>query len=842
MPVAGGSGAGASLSRRMAHAADPSPEQDVALARQAFAHGDLGHALHHVGCALSSNPTRQDWLALLDGILRRSDNPLALTEPQDDEEMSFVTGASRAYTYAIRGEWNDAFSIITTVVGARPDIPYLAWAEGWLGHVGRGLDWDDLLPNLLVPLVKKLPSVESPNDPRAANLRHAANICGLLRQIHPNQGFVWYASSSIARKMGAHADAIPLAQQGLRVEPSFLTGIAVACALRDAGQVDAAIAAYHQARQYDPEDVTTFLDIGDMLIAASRFAEAAQIYGQVLAKEPAHPWALSSAHYARFKATNDPNARAALLALRDRFPDEGRVHELCDEIDPPIPYFNVLPKPGDATAKALADILRMITEDPSKAQGGNVTLNVTHPESPSVLLAFRLATTHLNPPLGVKVTIEKIQTPDPRVPKGQVEIVPWTYHGTDAKPHLGPPDPRLADAIAQIAAQPYNLDGWEPHARALAAQLAPGWIPNLVATMVHPPRIPQGMDAFAWVQRVQIASALVIACIDQGWEGSARKRALQSLALGPVDWTATAAIVVMARIAKQDALIRRDIEPLFKWLRTQIPKGSFTCFEYPLASCWLGMGGHDLQTQNDLQQWRDAIESGQGSDQDEGEAVEEYEGLDLETYAEFCMKRDAIVAKHAQAHGFGAGAAFAAMQGDAAWPELERLCAEYGVTPKTYIDGIGHVRGADVARIHEWDHQINQDPDVQKEFFAAKSRAQLKSQGIDPNSEEGRVAQRIQSGAPVDLQAEKAKAASAAQQIQQGGGGDPDPVVFPGQRVAKLSDYVGMMKIMQTGNMMGALAKYGLDMGSYGAVAQAWGVKLASDPVLNAKFSKMMSG
>jgi hypothetical protein len=30
-------------------------------------------------------------------------------------------------------------------------------------------------------------------------------------------------------------------------------------------------------------------------------------------------------------------------------------------------------------------------------------------------------------------------------------------------------------------------------------------------------------------------------------------------------------------------------------------------------------------------------------------------------------------------------------------------------------------------------------------------------------------------------------------------------------------------------------------MGTYGGVAQAWGVKLASDPTLTAKFSKMMA-
>ena len=77
--------------------------------------------------------------------------------------------------------------------------------------------------------------------------------------------------------------------------------------------------------------------------------------------------------------------------------------------------------------------------------------------------------------------------------------------------------------------------------------------------------------------------------------------------------------------------------------------------------------------------------------------------------------------------------------------------------------------------------------------------------------------------------------------MAQGQGGDPDPMVFPGQKLAKLSDYVGLMKGMQTGDMNGALKRYGLDMGSYMQAAQAWGIKLASDPVLTAKFGEMMA-
>jgi hypothetical protein len=86
---------------------------------------------------------------------------------------------------------------------------------------------------------------------------------------------------------------------------------------------------------------------------------------------------------------------------------------------------------------------------------------------------------------------------------------------------------------------------------------------------------------------------------------------------------------------------------------------------------------------------------------------------------------------------------------------------------------------------------------------------------------------------------QQAMAAQAA--LAGGGGGDPDPVVFAGQPLAKLSDYVKLMKGMQAGDMMGALNAAGIDMMGYGQAAGAWGTKMATDPSLMAKYMAMMS-
>ncbi|MCA9610582.1 MAG: hypothetical protein KC619_33530, partial [Myxococcales bacterium] len=81
-----------------------------------------------------------------------------------------------------------------------------------------------------------------------------------------------------------------------------------------------------------------------------------------------------------------------------------------------------------------------------------------------------------------------------------------------------------------------------------------------------------------------------------------------------------------------------------------------------------------------------------------------------------------------------------------------------------------------------------------------------------------------------------------AQRQADGPDQDPDPEVFPGEPVARLSDYVQILRDMQRGDMNGALARYGLDMTGYTRVATAWGAKMAADPLLTEKFHRMMQG
>lgn len=67
-----------------------------------------------------------------------------------------------------------------------------------------------------------------------------------------------------------------------------------------------------------------------------------------------------------------------------------------------------------------------------------------------------------------------------------------------------------------------------------------------------------------------------------------------------------------------------------------------------------------------------------------------------------------------------------------------------------------------------------------------------------------------------------------------------DPEIFPNQPVSRLSEYVNLVRLAQSGQIMQAMSSSGLDMASYAQVMQRWGQKIATDPNLAMKFSQML--
>ncbi len=596
-----------------------SPEQDVQLAQQALQQGELGHAFHHIGCALVSNPSNPEWLGVLNQAIASSPDPLALVAPQDDG-TDFVTAAVRAYILAQQGNYTDALDLITSVVLTRPDVPFVSWIIWWLQQptVLEGLELDFVQRVLVAGLLEmstSCPSGMAKDDPRFPNVQGAAHVMHQLRQVHAEQTVVWVASSMVARRLGGYDDALSMAQTAHAMEPSWHSCIGIANTYRDMARLDDAVNMFRQSLTYDSEDVSSLLEIGDIYLGEERFNDAADAYDEVLAKEPEHPWAAPSRAFALFRVSGDPKHSRALLGLRAA--GNHRAGELGDQIDPPRAYATHLPRGGDATCNALRATFEDMYQNPAEFHGSTYELELSHLESPSVLAAFALQMRMWGPHVTIKLEVKNIQQPDPRVPKAQVEFQLWAYDGVMPRPNVGEPSRDTVNALSELAKTNFSLEAWEPHARQIAETLGPGALDDLLGCMANPPP-PPGSDwrVLVWVQRVQIAAALVIASIDEGWQGSLRQRALYAIAYGPVDWTVDAAVIALGSIARQNPAARDDVLQVFAFLRSQIPSEGFTCYEYPLAATWINVGGHDGQTQAMLDEWVETILSGKtGSSQ-----------------------------------------------------------------------------------------------------------------------------------------------------------------------------------------------------------------------------------
>lgn len=800
---------------------------NVEHARQALARSDLAQALFHASSALATDPTNGEWRALLDQVLAKTPDPMVFVRP-DEAKADFVTAATRGYVHAHQKRFAEAIATVCEVAAVRPDCAYLTWAREWAQQPGvvqsipAEVVGGRIVPSLLRALTG-CPSPCPPDDPRRKNCDAAVELLAALYGAYPQDGMVVFAAGVALRRVGRFEEAVQYAGYALQLKNDWMTCAGVANALRDAGRVDEAVQYYRHALAMRPDEPSPLLDAGDTLLDAQRWDDAIATYREVLAKRPGDGWASASIAYAEWKKTGAPASREALWRMAD---GNGRASDLLIRIFGDQPYFTWLPGAGDSTAHAARDIIRQLTLRPPPPTGLGIDIPLTYMEAPSALAAFHLwARAQGWTAVGIAAKVEGVQQPDPRYPKAPVDFQLWAFDDKVPRPAVGAPDARVHAAIAEIAKTPYCLPMWEPRARDLAGQMGTPWMHQLLCAMVHAPPLPSPKhDPLLWVQKCQIATALIIAYLDGSpWDGSQRRRALTSIAFGPTDWICDAAIVAMGWVASTDPTLRADVEAVFAQLEKVIPQQGFTCWEYPLVNAWRNLGEHPPETAKKLENWKKRCEA-----QKIEFAEEKHGGLTLEQYAELSALRDGALMRQ----GGGIGSAMAAAVGGGASPELQALCKRFGIPAPM---------SAAAARVPGWDTRLNDDPELMKRFVSLKARFELKQQGIDANSHEGRVAQQIRAGA-FDVESAKQNQIAAAQAMAAGEAGDADPLVFPGQKLAKLSDYVGLMKQMQKGDFNGALKKYGLDMGSYMQASQAWGIKLASDPTLNQKFGKMMTG
>jgi tetratricopeptide (TPR) repeat protein len=573
------------------------PEEEIAIARRALAEGDPKHAMHHLAGALAADPLRPEWLALLDEVIQAGDNDPELAPLTGDRPPFYGTVALHAYILTKRGDLGPGVNLLMQVIQAFPQVPYIDWLVAWLdrpeaaGRLPMGqVAW------FLSQMVQQYPGLRDQREGARHTLDRLPDFIRKVRATQPPDARVLGISVSMLRRLGCLDEALEYARAAYELQPSYASAVAIAVAHESRREPDAALEAYRQALTFDPKDVAARLSMADLLWDYNRTQDAEAMYAEALQIEPSQPWALPSHLYLRWWHTGDEGFRFKLLALADACPDNDRARQMAESA---TPYLGYLPEPSDATTNMMKKVL---------ADTGTInmsSMSVSCLEAPSNYLAFP----QLNQ---MKVDVGDLHKPDPRVPRRSVEHILWRYEGMKPTPAVSAPTPEVASVVEQLARQRYQLNAWCRQARRLGAGLGPQRIPELLATMVHPP-MPEGVTRpWGWVYRVQVAAALLIAQTEPAWAGSARRSALLSLVWGPLDWTVDAALVALAAIATEEEETAEDIAGIFREVRSDLPRGGALCYYQALLWSMLRLptleAAERANLRRDLRAWYEVEE------------------------------------------------------------------------------------------------------------------------------------------------------------------------------------------------------------------------------------------
>jgi hypothetical protein len=237
------------------------------------------------------------------------------------------------------------------------------------------------------------------------------------------------------------------------------------------------------------------------------------------------------------------------------------------------PYLGYLPEPPEAVLKSG----RAFTDETSKV--GSVQVALSSIEAPS---AIRSLHRYIAAHAGTVTLTTAITGPDPRQPRRPVAIATWTYDDTTATPAPAAPAEAVRAAIHDLANTRFDGAGWLDAAAPVAKELGVGAAEDIVAAMLHWTDPPSWSSHLSWGFRYQVAGALVLANLDDGWDDSARRRALLSLIEGPIDWLAAAGLIAITRLCdREPALVPAVTAILEDAANVELSPIAHMCLVYP---------------------------------------------------------------------------------------------------------------------------------------------------------------------------------------------------------------------------------------------------------------------
>lgn len=539
------------------HANQPSFAEDVAIAKRALGEGDHKHAAFHAACALALDARHEEALALADRILAAAPDSRALFDLEGEPYFGVVALHARALWQ--HGDRDEAVEQLANVIGRFPDVGYTAWLASWIAGANAKTAW--------IALERASRALGDAGDPAQRDVLAAGTAA---MRVHDTDyvGAMHGRNLRICGQVDAALDVLGAVDAKHR---TYITGVTLATTRKIKGDIAGAVALFEDLTQRFPDDDAVFLDLGDNRLELDRYDDAAAAYQHVVARDPHHDWAYPSLLYAKFLATGDDSWRAKLedAALVG---GANRAKNLARSI---TPYLGYLPEPPEAVLK----VGPALTKD-GVAPGGTSRLALSSLEAPSAVRAIRRYLAGYGATLDVST---KVPEPDPRPPRRPVAIATWTYEDTEATPALAAPPAAVTDAIATITNTRFDGAHWLDAAAPIGKELGPGAAADIVAAMLHWPDPPSWASPLTYGFRFQVAAALVLANLDDGWDdASPRRRALMSLIDGPVDWLAAAGLIAITRLCDREPALVPAVTAILEDAATvELSPINHMCLRYP---------------------------------------------------------------------------------------------------------------------------------------------------------------------------------------------------------------------------------------------------------------------
>jgi tetratricopeptide (TPR) repeat protein len=524
------------------------PEQDRALARAELDKGDLKHGAFHAACGIGEEPVHADSLALLERMAALGKRPEELYPL--DGQVAFGEAATRAWLDQRAGHHDAAINLLGQVIGVRPDLPFTAWLKAWTSDatVVAALDPDQLAGSLS----RAIEGAREASDESVARRACAelADVTAVIRRHHAAVSHLAGLHCRALRRAGKTAEAVAVCEAEDERAPTYMSAVFLGGSRRDHGDLAGAREAYRAAWEREGSNASILLDVGDVSMDLRDHAAAIAAYQEALTHGEGEHWAPASIAYCKWLQDGGGEHRDVLEQRADA--GEARARHLLRLV---TPYDRWLPDPVESVISVARQIAAgQITSAP-------LSFAISSIEAPSAvaeMLAYCRARFGREPTLSMNVP-----SPDPRLERRAGGVVLWMYENDFRPvPAVVEPSADVAERVARLAATRFDRGDWFDAAGEMTAGLDEDAAGDLLAAMVYSSPAPDGMEPWDWRRRVQVAAAMGLAWLPGGPDAALAR--LRSLVDGHVDWTGTAALIVLCEVASRSSAHTELVAQIFE--------------------------------------------------------------------------------------------------------------------------------------------------------------------------------------------------------------------------------------------------------------------------------------